>query len=169
MILTNKKGFVLSEAIVVAVFILGMFTFLATNILPLLSKYERVATYDNPQEVYLANTLYDVLKQERKLEVSDGIYSFEKDANNNILYKLNGVYSSIDFGDTYYKDLIYNYLQIKNIVVFYDVIADISTKPVYSRAIKEYYMYLKKRNNTSGKRVILLEFQNGMFANVIVE
>ena len=55
----NNKGFVLAEAIIVSVFVLGMFTYLAMNVIPLISRYERVVNYDNPQEIYLANTLYE--------------------------------------------------------------------------------------------------------------
>ena len=55
----NNKGFVLAEAIIVSVFVLGMFTYLTMNVIPLISRYERVVNYDNPQEIYLANTLYE--------------------------------------------------------------------------------------------------------------
>lgn len=55
----NRKGFVLAEAIVVAVFVLGMFTYLAVNIIPLITKYDQALKYDNPQEVYAANILMD--------------------------------------------------------------------------------------------------------------
>lgn len=55
----NNKGFVLAEAIIVSVFVLEMFTYLAMNVIPLISRYERVVNYDNPQEIYLANTLYE--------------------------------------------------------------------------------------------------------------
>ena len=57
----NRKGFVLAEAIVVAVFVLGMFTYLAVNIIPLITKYDQALKYDNPQEVYAANILLDEL------------------------------------------------------------------------------------------------------------
>lgn len=57
----NNRAFVLAEAIVVSVFVLGMFTYLAMNVIPLISKYEKVSNYDNPQEIYLANLFYDEL------------------------------------------------------------------------------------------------------------
>ena len=59
----KNNGFVLAEAIVVSIFVLGMFTYLAMNVLPLIGKYDRVLNYDNPQEIYLANTLYEELIQ----------------------------------------------------------------------------------------------------------
>ena len=72
----NNKGFVLAEAIIVSVFVLGMFTYLAMNVIPLISRYERVVNYDNPQEIYLANTLY-----EEMLNVED-TNNIKEDTNN---------------------------------------------------------------------------------------
>lgn len=77
----NNKGFVLAEAIIVSVFVLGMFTYLAMNVIPLISRYERVVNYDNPQEIYLANTLYEeMLNVENTTINSDIVLSV---SNNN--------------------------------------------------------------------------------------
>ena len=79
----NKKGFVLAEAIIVAVFVLGMFTYLAMNIFPLITKYDQANNYDNPNEIYLVNTLYDELIAANKFDsLADGIYNFSKDVAN---------------------------------------------------------------------------------------
>ncbi len=75
----NNKGFVLAEAIIVSVFVLGMFTYLAMNVIPLISRYERVVNYDNPQEIYLANTLY-----EEMLDV-EGTNNIKNDINLSVL------------------------------------------------------------------------------------
>lgn len=75
----NSKGFVLAEAIIVSVFVLGMFTYLAMNVIPLISRYERVVNYDNPQEIYLANTLYEEMVE---LETSNNV-------QNNIIMNIN--------------------------------------------------------------------------------
>lgn len=70
----NNKGFVLAEAIIVSVFVLGMFTYLAMNVIPLISRYERVVNYDNPQEIYLANTLYEeMLSVEKNTNIKTDI------------------------------------------------------------------------------------------------
>ena len=37
----NKKGFVLVETIVAAVFVLGLFSFIIANLLPLVGEYEK--------------------------------------------------------------------------------------------------------------------------------
>ena len=48
----NNNGFVLIETIVTAVFVLGFFTFIIVNILPLVGEYERVEDYDTVDAVY---------------------------------------------------------------------------------------------------------------------
>ena len=79
----NNKGFVLAEAIIVSVFVLGMFTYLAMNVIPLISRYERVVNYDNPQEIYLANTLYEEMVE---LETSNNVQNkITMSINNNVL------------------------------------------------------------------------------------
>ena len=37
----NRKGFVLVETIVTSVFILGLFTFVIANVLPIIGEYEK--------------------------------------------------------------------------------------------------------------------------------
>ena len=50
----NQRGFVLVEAIVVAVFVLSLFTFLFVNVVPLVGMYERRLNYDTIDGVYNA-------------------------------------------------------------------------------------------------------------------
>lgn len=79
----NNKGFVLAEAIIVSVFVLGMFTYLAMNVIPLISRYERVVNYDNPQEIYLANTLYEeMLNVENNTNINSDIELSIENTNN---------------------------------------------------------------------------------------
>jgi len=184
----NKKGFVLAEAIVVAVFVLGMFTYLAMNIFPLITKYDQAINYDNPNEVYMANVLYEEILQTGKIDdLEEGMYSFKVDEeNNNIdVYYTNpdGIktedISSLNskfFQTDYYKNLIHNELRIKNIVVLKADAGDrvdetaqsiLSTKSGLTRGMRNYYNYLKGRKEFSTKRFsILVEFASGKYASV---
>ena len=78
----NNKGFVLAEAIIVSVFVLGMFTYLAMNVIPLISRYERVVNYDNPQEIYLANTLYEEMLNVEDINSDSNIELSIENTNN---------------------------------------------------------------------------------------
>lgn len=184
----NKKGFVLAEAIVVAVFVLGMFTYLAINIFPLITKYDQAINYDNPNEVYLANVLYEEILQTGKIDdLEEGMYSFKVDEENN---NIDVDYTSPDgtktedisslnskfFQTDYYKNLIHNELRIKNIVVLKADAGDrvdetaqsiLSTKSGLTRGMRNYYNYLKGRKEFSAKRFsILVEFASGKYASV---
>ena len=48
----KNKGFVLAEAIVVGVFLMGLLSILIINVLPLIGDYERISRYDNLDKKY---------------------------------------------------------------------------------------------------------------------
>lgn len=99
----NNKGFVLAEAIIVSVFVLGMFTYLAMNVIPLISRYERVVNYDNPQEIYLANTLYEEMVE---LETSNNVQgSITMNINNNVLKCNDSGNPTCTGSDKFYEEL----------------------------------------------------------------
>ena len=53
----DNHGFVMVETIVVAVFIIGICTFLFANFLPLIGDYERVSQYDTVDSKYTGTLL----------------------------------------------------------------------------------------------------------------
>lgn len=56
----NKKGFVLIELLIVAVFTASLFTFLYVNVVPLMGDYEQKEKYDTLDTKYV---LYDLRKE----------------------------------------------------------------------------------------------------------
>ena len=48
----DTRGFVMVETIIVAVFVIGICTFLFANFLPLIGDYERVSNYDTVTSKY---------------------------------------------------------------------------------------------------------------------
>lgn len=147
----NGKGFVLAEAIVVAVFVLGMFTYLAVNVIPLITKYEQALKYDNPQEVYAANILLDELVS-YKNNYSYGTYADEiyikSDSGN---YVIEGIEKD------YFKNLLES-LNIKTIKLLTD-----KNCSGLNRNMTEYCKYLDDRKDLEEldlNDVILIEFKN---------
>lgn len=53
----NKKGFVLVESIIAAVFVLALSTFLILNIVPLVAEYEKTLNYDGVDSKYDAHMI----------------------------------------------------------------------------------------------------------------
>ena len=180
----NKKGFALAEAIVVSVFVLGMFTYLAMNIIPLISKYDAVLKYDNPQEIYAANVLYD--------EVLSYIYTgySEYTASDFTDMKFDKSNSSIviDYGgenQDYFLELI-DYLGIVNTFWLDDkrsgINDDYSTNynkcsginDDYStnyRGMRDYCNYLFSKKGLENKKdyaIFLVEFENNKFSHFVI-
>lgn len=185
----NKKGFALAEAIVVSVFVLGMFTYLAMNIIPLISKYDAVLKYDNPQEIYAANVLYD--------EVLSYIYSnsgndYSIDVSDNtdfssMQFNKETKYIKIDGKENqnYFSELI-DYLGIVNTFLLDDkrsgINDDYSTNynkcsginNDYStnyRGMRDYCNYLFSKKGLGNKKdyaIFLVEFENNKFSHFVI-
>lgn len=142
----NNKGFVLAEAIIVSVFVLGMFTYLAMNVIPLISRYERVVNYDNPQEIYLANTLYEEMVE---LETSNNVQNrITMSINNNVL-ECNDSVNNTCTGSSVYKELV-KALKIEAIYT-YDTTNNCESESIKSdKGLKNYCEYYTKRKDKDG-------------------
>lgn len=163
----KNNGFVLAEAIVVSIFVLGMFTYLAMNVLPLIGKYDRVLNYDNPQEIYLANTLYEELIQ------THGDFDSATEELSNQKKILNDGKTCDDFSDDkckYYKTLIGDYLKIGDLCVNNannNANNNAECSDAKDRGMKEYYNYFEKQHEKNN--YVLIKFNNGRYANIIWE
>lgn len=168
----NKKGFALAEAIVVSVFVLGMFTYLAMNIIPLISKYDAVLKYDNPQEIYAANVLYD--------EVLNYMYS---EYNNDYDSDVSDIY--IDFYGMYFnkatKDIIINGSENQDYFLeLIDYLGIVNTFWLDGkcsaindgyRGMRDYCNYLFSKKGLGNKKdyaIFLVEFENNKFSHFVI-
>lgn len=139
----NNKGFVLAEAIIVSVFVLGMFTYLAMNVIPLISRYERVVNYDNPQEIYLANTLYEEMVE---LEALNNVQNrITMDINNNVLKCTDSVNTTCIGSDEFYEGLR-KALKIEAIYTYNGAC------PTNDKGLENYCEYYIKRKNKDGSQ-----------------
>lgn len=147
----NNKGFVLAEAIIVSVFVLGMFTYLAMNVIPLISRYERVVNYDNPQEIYLANTLYEEMVE---LETSNNVQNritMSNNNNNNVL-KCNdsGSVNNTCTGSSEFYEELGKALKIEAIYT-YDTDNNCESESIKrDKGLKNYCEYYTKRKDKDG-------------------
>ena len=67
----NNKGFVLIETIVTSVFVLGLFTFLVANIVPLVGDYELASNYDSIESIYDAHAIRKMLLKSSSAKLSN--------------------------------------------------------------------------------------------------
>lgn len=174
----NKKGFALAEAIVVSVFVLGMFTYLAMNIIPLISKYDAVLKYDNPQEIYAANVLYDEVLNYMNTKHVEYTASNFKDmkfdkSRSLIAIDSNGENQTNGENQNYFSELI-DYLGIVN-TFWLDVDGKCNvTKDDYGtnyRGMRDYCNYLFSKKGLESKKkyaIFLVEFENNKFSHFVI-
>lgn len=139
----DNQGFVMVETIIVAVFVIGICTFLFTNFLPLIADYERVSDYDNVDTKYKAHEIRKMLLRE-----------FDKDAN------LTSIFSSHISGNSgYYRYQNYNET-VGDDVVTKNRLCSLLTSPNYcNKLFSEDYLNVKE--------VIVTPFKLGSFKNVV--
>ena len=86
----NKKGFVLVETIITAVFVLGLVAFIIANVLPVIGEYEKANDYDSIESIYDAHLIRKMILKsgdEEKIarlltlptDEEKNYYIFEKD------------------------------------------------------------------------------------------
>ena len=148
----NNKGFVLAEAIIVSVFVLGMFTYLAMNVIPLISRYERVVNYDNPQEIYLANTLYEEMVE---LETSNNVQNritMSINNNNNVL-KCNDRRNTNCTGSAEFYEELGKALKIEAIYTYDTTNPNKNCKSISNdKGLRNYCEYYIKRKDKDGNQ-----------------
>ena len=177
----KEKGFVLAEAIIVAVFIVGLFAYMATNIFPLVSRYKIALKYDNPNEVYLANVLYDeILKVSGNPTTLDSSIIKLGSSRNYILYSFSGTSCSLTassttdctdtvFSNIYIQKLAVNHLKIEKIAVVRNI-SNVDVSKV-DKSMAQYVSYKKNKiSNMQGtadnRTYFYIKFTNGNFGYV---
>jgi len=179
----KKSGFVLAEAIIVAVFVVGLFTYIAINIIPLLNIYKTISNYDNPNEIYAINVLYDEIIGHNKISPSTTKYrknTFYNFTNNckyntdlkNTLSPCETDAESALFDTAYFKELLINHLEIKWLAVF-EANSLLGSFPTSGSGKNNnmiaYRNYLKEKGEipTGTTKIIIAEFNNGKYAHII--
>lgn len=176
--LIDNRGFVIVETIIVAVFIMGICTFLFTNFIPLFSDYERISNYDDLDSKYKTNEIRKMILREIDNDNS------KKSIFTNYISSNSGyhIYNNIELcsqlnNDNYCNKLLgKDFIDVKEIVVapfkLTSLKQEIKNGTNASRELKEYINYLPKYNKydstyDSYYRIIVV-FNNGHMANIEV-
>lgn len=168
--MNNKKGFVLIESIVTAVFVMGFFTFLIANLLPMVAEYEKTLDYDSIESKYAAHLIRKMILKDNSCRTknlvslsSNGYYTFED--TDLCLYLENSNYCNNLLGE--------NFLDVKKIILTdYNTTTIKSKTDDFDRVLGEYIRYIPKYAstvNTSAyaysRRLIIL-FNDGRVTNI---
>ncbi len=182
----DDRGFVLVETIIVAVFIIGICTFVFANFLPLMADYERTNNYDQVESKYKVNEIRKMLLREIfKDNTKRGLltevtnytrYQNYEDNTTGQTVTKNSLCKELD-DENYCNALLgSSFLDVKEIIItkfkLSSLKTDVKDNKNFDRSLREYIDYLPKYDKYSNKynsynRIIVM-FNNGEFANIEV-
>lgn len=155
----NNKGFVLTETLVVTVFLVTIFTFIYVSIIPLMGRYE------------------DLISRERDIDVVYKLYNIRKMLSyvNPDLVTKNGFNDNITcdiFEDESYRtycNKLFEQMEITNYRLIYvdniyknlDNIKSVDTE----LNTNEFYQYIKAYQKDEGEYLILLDMSKDSYLN----
>jgi len=171
--LNNKSGFVLAEAIIVGVFVLGLFTFLFMNVIPLIGRYEAAEGYDTVDGVYNANLIRAMLMKDQYvdnvLKIDDTFKKYNVSEFCQLLSDENYCVSLIG-GRFIDVDAIYvTWYRLRDFKAYVK-----NHKGEFNRATRDYVKTLDDYNQPSGEiyskyKRLIIAYKNGEFANIEVK
>lgn len=182
----DSRGFVLVETIIVAVFVMGISTFLFANFLPLMADYERINNYDTVEGTYKAHEIRKLILREinedsskRSILTSSSPYTIYKnyetseDGVNVTKNELCDQLRAVNYCNTLLNE---EYLNVKEIIITSFKLGSIKAKAKddknINRALKEYIDYLPKYDKYSSKynnyNRLIVVYNNGEFSNIEV-
>ena len=162
----NKKGFALTEVLVVVVFLVSIFTFIYISVIPLIGKYENLISTE--KDIDIVYKLYHI----RKLIMSDENRESITTGNANVIYCSNLASSTLCNKLMEQMDLKVSntnkYLLIYSNVVNTNSISSIrNLSGVDATEIADYAE--KYRNNITGKVLFLLDKDKHTIAHLLYD
>ncbi len=165
----NKKGFVLVESIVASVFVLGLFTFIIANILPLIAGYDKSVNYDSIDSIYDAHLIRKMILKNPDQRIAN-LVSFPADKD---YYVFDGTDICMYLANPNYckKLLSRDFLDVNKIILTNYEISDafVASSKGFDRLTREYIQTMQRYNNTGyfgdNKRIIV-SFNDGRVTNI---
>ncbi len=161
----NNKGFMLTETLVVATFVIATLVFLYTQFRTVNRSYSTSFKYNNAEELYALGNVSDYLKlngihtvgsivassSERYLDITDCNGSFLSEAN--------------------YCTALVNTLGIKQMIVTAENLDELKSAMKSNERLSENmkdFISVIKYNKTGSNYRIIAEFTNGTFATITI-
>ena len=153
----NKKGFVLTETLVVTVFLVTIFTFIYVSIIPLMGRYDDLIDREN--DIDIVYKLYNI--RELLLQDDNRITITEEGFNSDIRCDS---FAKIDYCNKLFEQLEltnYRLIYVNNIYNHRSDIQDVDTE----LNTTEIYQYIKKYEDNPGEYLILLDLSKDKYTN----
>ena len=155
----NKKGFILTETLVVIVFLVTIATFVYVSVVPLMGRYEDLI--DRERDIDIVYKLYNI----RKLLL--------KDDNKEVITggNFNGNITCNSFSNSIYCNKLVEQMELKNFRLMYinniyNNIANIKSVDT-SLNTTEFYRYLRNYQNDEGEYLVLLDLDRHTIAHLM--
>lgn len=171
----NNKGFVLVETIVTSVFVLGLFTFLVANIVPLVGDYQKAANYDSIESIYDAHTIRKMLLYSSDEKLAH-LFSFNNVEKRFYYFDGDEICSFVTNVNHCKKLLSRSFLDVREIIITDYAISDAFidyAKKNFDRALREYIAQMQQYTNTSANpssynfaRRLIVVFNDGRITNI---
>lgn len=173
----NQKGFLMAEAIVVGLFIMTLFTYIYSNLIPLLAKYESREKYEEVSLVYDANLIRNAIL----LDIQRNPYNntenkiFGDLATKDYIYydeKSNSICNQMALNDYCSALLSKTYLNVEAIIATKYKTTDIKKHTDdFTRAIADYIDVIPEYTSSVGSafdsyRRLIIVFTDGRMANI---
>lgn len=161
----NNKGFMLTETLVVATFVIATLVFLYTQFRTVNRSYNTSFKYNNAEELYALANVSDYLKVNGISVVGSTAVS----SSDNYL-DITGC-SDILLSETNYCTALVNTLGIKQVIVASENLdalkSTMNANERLSEDMKDFISVIKYDRNSANYRIIA-EFTNGTFATIVI-
>ncbi len=170
----NQKGFVLVESIITSVFVLGLFTFIVSNIIPLIGEYDKGLNYDSIESVYDAHMVRKMIL----MNSDDKVYSLVNfseahNAGKPEYFLFDGDDICLYVSNTNYcrKLLSRSFLDVRKIIITpADISEDfIAEAKKFDRITREYIIQMdigRGQETSVADRRLIIVFNDGRVASV---
>lgn len=161
----NNKGFMLTETLVVAAFVIATLVFLYTQFRTVNRSYSTSFKYNNAEELYALGNMSDYLKP-------NGISMVSSVATSSSDRYLDITSCSDNFlSETSYCNALINTLGIKQVIVAEENLdalkSAMKSNERLSEEMKDFISVIKYNKTGTGYRIIA-EFTNGTFATITI-
>lgn len=154
----NKKGFVLTETLVVTVFLVTIFTFVYVSIVPLMGKYDDMSYHNS--DIDIVYKLYAIRQM------------INKDSNRDtIVSNTFKVLTKSDFADGNYYDALIDYLELSNytLVIVDNIHNRLSNfNSLSGDTNKEVYNYIINYEDYTEKVLVLFDKNRHTIAHLVI-
>ncbi len=155
----NNRGFMLTEALIVATIVISALIFLYTQIKNIINNYDNTFRYNNINELYALNSFKKYIQQ-------DAINSLADAADESGYIEITDC--TTYFTNESYCNQLITELGIEKLIFSVADLSYIKDNNTYNQDIKNFINYINP-NSTDGVYTLIAKFTSGEFSSVYIE